>query len=74
LSDEGPKVITNQQVLDQLEEAADKFVIKITALLEEAKTFKPTEREAKLYERMKAANLIPAGASVDPRDLYKQPS
>ncbi len=72
-TDEGPKVITNQQVLDQLEEAADKLVIKITALLDEAKTFKPAEREAKLHEKMKAAALIPAGASVNPRDLYKQP-
>jgi hypothetical protein len=72
-TDEGPKVITDQGTLDQFEEAADKYVIKIGALLEEAKTFKATEREAKLHEKMKAANLIPAGASLDPRDLYKQP-
>jgi hypothetical protein len=70
----GANIITDEGVFDTIEEAADKNVMDITAMLDAAKTLTGAAREKALYQAMMSKKLIPAGADPDPAKLYKQPA
>lgn len=70
----GANIITDEGVFDTIEEAADKNVIDITALLDGAKSLTGAAREKALHQGMISKNLLPAGTDPDPAKLYKQPT
>jgi hypothetical protein len=69
---EGESLVPEEAVRDDLDEAADRLVIKIDGLLSATKDLQGKAREDKLYEDMKGAGLIPSGAKREPEELYKQ--
>jgi hypothetical protein len=73
LSNAGGKIITDQGVFDDIEEAVDKNLIDINAVLDAADKLSGKAREKALHKGMLSKNLIPPGTDPDPTKLYIQP-
>jgi hypothetical protein len=65
--------IPDKQLRALLLAGANKTLASVTKVLNDTKKLKGTKREAQIYKRMKAADLIPKAAKPDPQELYKQP-
>lgn len=73
LSGAGANIITDPDVFDSIEEAVDKNLIDIDAVLTDAKGLSGPALEKALHKGMLAKKLIPSGSDLDPLKLYKQP-